>query len=201
MSATRIEAMIIKEILVIFSVLIILYSALAFSGSYEPNVIAEEFVVSETQDNSLKVSVSVTNLDGEIVSPFIRVDILDNEKSETLKTFHSNKIKVLPNDSAVVEIDVHNNFYIGTYWADITLLSKEGLVLGKSLFKFTVVDKGNLHIGEPAKFEVLSLSMNQITLLFGLVVALFAAYMFSRRKKELLPISKTKEKPHKKIRK
>lgn len=139
----------------------------------------------------IKASVTVQNQGNVAVSPFFHVDLLNSDKSQVIKSAISEKkVKkvTLPFSTDVIELDVQNSLDLGTYWAEVTVFLDGGMVAGKHLMRFKVVEQGMLHVEEEPlhifREEPVPLSLNPFVIVLWGLILLYIVWAVVKKKPE-----------------
>ena len=138
--------------------------------------IIDDIIVKDVEKNNpIKVSVKIKNQGNIGISPYFNIDLLNLDKGKVLKSATSKEISILPFASDSIKLDLENNLNLGIYWARVSVLSEEGLFIGKQLIKFNVVKPGTLPLEEEIivfKEEPIPLGMSGIFIVVGFVILL-----------------------------
>lgn len=139
--------------------------------------IIDDIIVKDVEKNNpIKVLVKIKNQGNIGISPYFNIDILNLDKGKVLKSATSKEISILPFASDSIKLDLENNLNLGIYWARVSVLSEEGLFIGKQLIKFNVVKPGTLPLEEEPVYifqeEPIPLGMSGIFIVVGFVILL-----------------------------
>ncbi|MBW2966203.1 hypothetical protein KY342_03820, partial [Candidatus Woesearchaeota archaeon] len=116
--------------------------------------VIKDIDIKAEQNSPIKVLVEVQNQGNVEITPFFQMDVLNLDKSQVLESGVTEKNRILPSSTYVIELDVLNNLALGSYWAEITLFLEDNWISGKQLIRFNVVEPGMVSLEESETIKV-----------------------------------------------